>query len=130
MGAPRAVRAQSPRQLAAWQPDACHGARCTTAFFVNCSIAAFAHRRRLRGLPEEHNRVTLDADLKDSHGIPVPRIDHRISENTRQMMERGIARVEEIVAPAGATRIQAWRTVLNSPGHLLGTTRMGEDPGW
>ena len=34
-------------------------------------------------LPEEHNRVTLDPVLKDSHGIPAPKIDYTISENTR-----------------------------------------------
>ena len=33
-------------------------------------------------LPEEHNRVTLDPVLKDSNGIPAPRIDYRIGENT------------------------------------------------
>jgi choline dehydrogenase-like flavoprotein len=90
------------------------------------------HRLRIgvacEDLPEEHNRVTLDPDLKDSHGIPAPRIDYRISENTRRMMEHGIARAEEILAAAGATRIQASHTVLNSPGHLLGTARMGDDP--
>ena len=92
------------------------------------------HDHRLRigvaceDLPEEHNRVTLDPDLKDSHGIPAPRIDYQISENTRRMMEHGIARAEEIMAAAGATRIYASRTMLNSPGHLLGTARMGNDP--
>jgi choline dehydrogenase-like flavoprotein len=90
------------------------------------------HRLRIgvacEDLPEEHNRVTLDPELKDSNGIPAPRIDYRISENTRRMMEHGIARAEEIMAAAGATRIQASRTVLNSPGHLLGTARMGDDP--
>ena len=34
-------------------------------------------------LPEEHNRVTLDPVLKDSHGIPAPRIDYTIGENTQ-----------------------------------------------
>jgi len=90
------------------------------------------HRLRIgvacEDLPEEHNRVTLDPGLKDSHGIPAPRIDYRISENTRRMMEHGIARAEEILAAAGASRIRASRTVLNSPGHLLGTARMGDDP--
>jgi choline dehydrogenase-like flavoprotein len=79
-------------------------------------------------LPEEHNRVSLDPVLKDSNGIPAPRIDYTISENTRRMMEHGIARAEEILTEAGATRVQASRTVLNSPGHLLGTARMGNDP--
>jgi choline dehydrogenase-like flavoprotein len=90
------------------------------------------HRLRIgvacEDLPEEHNRVTLDPELKDSHGIPAPRIDYRISENTRRMMEHGIARAEEILAASGASRISASRTVLNSPGHLLGTARMGNDP--
>jgi choline dehydrogenase-like flavoprotein len=79
-------------------------------------------------LPEEHNRVTLDPVLKDGHGIPAPRIDYTISENTRRMMEHGIARASEILTMAGAKNIYCSRTVLNSPGHLLGTARMGLDP--
>ena len=79
-------------------------------------------------LPEEHNRVTLDPELKDSNGIPAPKIDYTISDNTREMMEHGIARAEEILAEAGATKIHCSRTALNYPGHLLGTARMGTDP--
>jgi len=79
-------------------------------------------------LPEEHNRVTLDPVLKDSNGIPAPRIDYTIGENTRRMMEHGIARATEILAAAGARNIRSSRTVLNYPGHLLGTARMGTDP--
>jgi choline dehydrogenase-like flavoprotein len=79
-------------------------------------------------LPEEHNRVTLDPLRKDSHGIPAPRIDYAISENTRRMMEHGIARASEILVTAGAKNITCSRTLLNSPGHLLGTARMGLDP--
>lgn len=80
-------------------------------------------------LPEEHNRVTLDPVLKDSHGIPAPRIDYTISENTRAMMEHGIARSIEIMQAAGAKKIYPPPpNILNSPGHLLGTARMGTDP--
>jgi len=79
-------------------------------------------------LPEEHNRVTLDPVLKDGHGIPAPKIDYTMSENTRRMMEHGIARASEILAAAGAKKIGCSRTLLNSPGHLLGTARMGLDP--
>jgi choline dehydrogenase-like flavoprotein len=79
-------------------------------------------------LPEEHNRVTLDPVLTDSHGIPAPRIEYVISENTRRMMEHGIARASEILTAAGATNLFTSRTVLNTPGHLLGTARMGNDP--
>src|SRR5438309_1591357 len=56
-------------------------------------------------LPEEHNRVTLDPVLKDSHGIPAPRIDYRIGENTARMMEHGIARAKQVLAAANATDI-------------------------
>ena len=79
-------------------------------------------------LPEEHNRVTLDPVLTDGNGIPAAKIDYTISENTRRMMEHGIARAEEILTAAGATNISASRTLLNYPGHLLGTARMGTDP--
>ena len=79
-------------------------------------------------LPEEHNRVTLDPVLTDGHGIPAPKIDYTLSENSRRMMEHGIARASEILEAAGAKNISASRTVLNSPGHLLGTARMGLDP--
>jgi choline dehydrogenase-like flavoprotein len=72
-------------------------------------------------LPEEHNRVTLDPVLKDGHGIPAPKIDYTMSENTARMMEHGIARASEILGAAGAKYIGCSRTLLNSPGHLLGT---------
>ena len=79
-------------------------------------------------LPEEHNRVTLDPVLKDSHGIPAPRIDYTIGENTQRMMEHGIARATEALEAAGASNIFGSSTALSSPGHLLGTARMGTDP--
>ncbi|MFO1025871.1 MAG: GMC family oxidoreductase [Acetobacteraceae bacterium] len=79
-------------------------------------------------LPEAHNRVTLDPELTDSDGIPAPRVDYMISENSRRMMEHAEARAREFLAEAGATDI-----CVNSPfhyggWHLLGTARMGNDP--
>ena len=79
-------------------------------------------------LPEEHNRVTIDPVLKDSSGIPAPKIDYTISENCARMMEHGIAKATEILEAAGAKNIYTSRTLLNYPGHLLGTCRMGDDP--
>jgi choline dehydrogenase-like flavoprotein len=79
-------------------------------------------------LPEEHNRVTLDPELVDAHGIPAPRIEYRLSENSRRMLEYGAARAREALEAAGA-----WRTVVEAPlrvagWHLMGTARMGTDP--
>ena len=72
--------------------------------------------------------MTLDPVLKDSHGIPAPRIDYAISENTRRMMEHGIARAEEILTAAGATQSLHVAHGAQQPGPLLGTARMGNDP--
>jgi len=79
-------------------------------------------------LPEAHNRVTLDPVLKDSSGIPAPRIDYTIGENSRRMMDHGIARAREVLEAAGARDIAVEAPILNGGWHLLGTARMGTDP--
>jgi choline dehydrogenase-like flavoprotein len=79
-------------------------------------------------LPEAHNRVTLDSVLKDAHGIPAPKIEYTIGENTRRMMDHGIARAQEILAEAGATNICVNAPIVYGGWHLLGTARMGTDP--
>jgi hypothetical protein len=53
-------------------------------------------------LPEEHNTVTLDPILKDSHGIPAPKITDTLSENSRHMLSHAVARGSEILRAAGA----------------------------
>ena len=53
-------------------------------------------------LPEEHNTVTLDPELTDSNGIPAPKIDYTLSENSRRMLDHAVARGEEILHAAGA----------------------------
>ena len=70
----------------------------------------------------------LDPVMKDSHGIPAPRIDYRIGENTARMMEHGIAHAKEILAAAEATDICVNSPILYGGWHLLGTARMGADP--
>ena len=79
-------------------------------------------------LPEEHNRVTLDPVLKDRHGIPAPRIDYTIGENTNRMLDFAIDRGKEILAAAGARHVNIVRPVVYGGWHLLGTARMGNDP--
>ena len=79
-------------------------------------------------LPEEHNRVTLDPVLKDDHGIPAPKIDYTLSENSLRMLAHGTARGREILAAAGATDISGESPLAAGGWHLLGTARMGNDP--
>lgn len=56
-------------------------------------------------LPELHNRVTLDPELKDAHGIPAPRIDYTLSENSRRMLDFAVARATEVLKAAGAVEV-------------------------
>jgi choline dehydrogenase-like flavoprotein len=78
-------------------------------------------------LPEEHNTVTLDPVLKDSNGIPAPKINYTLSENSRRMLDHAVARGSEILRPPApgtsspsAAALAGW--------HLMGTARMGTDP--
>jgi choline dehydrogenase-like flavoprotein len=82
----------------------------------------------IEDLPEECNRVTLDPDLKDGHGIPAPRVDYRIGENSARMIEHGIAKAKEALAAVGASDIDIQNPILMGGWHLLGTARMGTDP--
>ncbi len=79
-------------------------------------------------LPKEHNRVTLNPVLKDGHGIPAPKVDYTLSENSLRMMDHGIARAREVLAAAGATNVGVQSPILNGGWHLLGTARMGTNP--
>ncbi len=79
-------------------------------------------------LPEESNRVTLSSTVVDADGIPVPKIEYRISENTRRNLRFTVARMEELHQAAGAVETFATELWIDQPGHLLGTARMGADP--
>ena len=79
-------------------------------------------------LPEEHNTVTLDPKLKDANGIPAPKIDYRLSENSRLMLKHSMDRGTEILEAAGARDVVAEGPLPNAGWHLMGTARMGTDP--
>jgi choline dehydrogenase-like flavoprotein len=79
-------------------------------------------------LPELHNRVTLDAVLKDADGIPAPKIDYTLSDNSRLMLDHAIARGTELMREAGAHDVAVVAPQLYAGWHLLGTARMGTDP--
>lgn len=79
-------------------------------------------------LPEEANRITLDSELTDGHGVPAPKVHYRISDNTRKLLRFTVDRMEELHAASGATETFAVELLVDQPGHLLGTARMGHDP--
>ncbi|GAA6208615.1 hypothetical protein NBRC116601_19080 [Cognatishimia sp. WU-CL00825] len=82
----------------------------------------------IEDLPEEANCVTLDPELKDSDGIPAPKITYRLGENTKKMLEHGEKKAKEVLLAAGAQKILSkgndavwWR----AGWHQMGTCRMG-----
>jgi len=79
-------------------------------------------------LPEPTNCVTLDPDLKDSDGIPAPKVTYRLSENSRRMLAHAVARGEEVLGAAGAKSTFSEAPLSMAGWHLMGTARMGSDP--
>lgn len=79
-------------------------------------------------LPDEDNRVVLDDRLKDSDGVPAPRLIYRVSEDACAMLDWHLARVTEAHQASGATETITVPLMRYRGGHLLGTARMGSDP--
>jgi choline dehydrogenase-like flavoprotein len=79
-------------------------------------------------LPEESNQVTLHETLTDSSGLPAPSVRYRISENTQRNLDFQLDRMAEAHRAAGAIETHDLPLWVATPGHLLGTVRMGRDP--
>ena len=79
-------------------------------------------------LPLEENRVTLDPELKDPDGIPAPKVVYRTSATTRKLLDFHSERVTEAHLAAGAIETIPTEWLPDAGWHLLGTTRMGDDP--
>lgn len=78
-------------------------------------------------LPLESNRVTLHQELKDSNGIPCPKINYKLCDNTKKMMAFGLQKGKEVMEASGARDIYTFGPVRNTGWHLMGTTKMGSD---
>jgi choline dehydrogenase-like flavoprotein len=82
-------------------------------------------------LPYADNRVTVDESRTDRYGVPLMKIDYRIRENERRMVEHMNDFVEELVRTAGGELLDYRRGETDKMGaaiHEHGTCRMGADP--
>ncbi len=79
-------------------------------------------------LPDISNRVQLHPDLRDSMGLPAPKVTYHVSANTRRLLEFHAARAAESLLEAGAHTIEASQLLRESGWHIMGTARMGVDP--
>jgi choline dehydrogenase-like flavoprotein len=78
-------------------------------------------------LPERHNKVSL-TDRIESDGLAGVRLDYKVSDHSRQSLDFGMDRAEEMLRAAGAHRIERLALAPLTGWHLLGTARMGSDP--
>jgi choline dehydrogenase-like flavoprotein len=77
-------------------------------------------------MPRESNRVTLNTDVKDQHGMPVPNVHYDDHPNDVAMRAHAFAQGRKLYESVGATH-----TVETPPypsTHNLGTCRMSADP--
>lgn len=84
-------------------------------------------------LPVRTNGVSLDSEVKDSSGLPVPHVHYELHENDRRLIEWGRQRAHEAAQAAGNV-IDTGSTGIGGvegppPGwHIMGTCRMGNSP--
>jgi choline dehydrogenase-like flavoprotein len=100
-----------------------HHRAFATLFDRNAGMVAICE-----DLPEVTNCVTLDPELKDSDGVPAPKINYALSENSAKMLEHCVARGQEVLGAAGAIDTVAQAPLPFAGWHLMGTARMGTDP--
>lgn len=79
-------------------------------------------------LPDDLNRVVLDPELTDEDGIPAPKIIYKTSDNSRKLLAFHVERAKESFEAAGAHSTVVAPQVRETGWHLLGTTKMGDDP--
>ena len=77
------------------------------------------------------NRITVDASKTDRYGVPLARIDYRIRDNERTMVQHMCDTVEALAQSAGIELVDYTRGATDRNGsaiHEHGTCRMGDDP--
>ena len=81
-------------------------------------------------LPLESNNVTLDPEVKDKFGRPAVRITYNDHPDDIALIRWLQERATEVLDAAGARRTWHQPYQAQTTGfHLLGTARMGTDPG-
>ncbi len=66
--------------------------------------------------------------MKDSDGIPAPKLIYKLSENSSRIIDFHQARAKESLEAAGAYATAVAPLIRATGWHLLGTAKMGDDP--
>ncbi len=81
-------------------------------------------------LPYHENRMYLNFDKLDKHGVPTITFDAKLRDNEMNLRQDGVTCAEEMLEAAGCKDITSWNEA-TAPGaciHEMGTARMGRDP--
>ncbi len=103
---------------------------------MRARLAAFVMQGEDLAYPT--NRVDLDPTVRDVRGFPAPRLTYRGGRHERAASAHHGARLAAVLEAMGAR----WTSIGTSPGvgadgepspipeslHVMGTTRMGDDP--
>jgi choline dehydrogenase-like flavoprotein len=102
----------------AWGPDFC------------AAMDAYAHTAGMwlvgEDMPQETNRITLNSDVSDQHGLPVPNVHFDDHPNDVAMREHAWAKGSAVYEAVGADACV--RTPPYPSTHNLGTCRMSARP--
>ncbi|MFZ6010594.1 MAG: GMC oxidoreductase, partial [Bacteroidota bacterium] len=81
-------------------------------------------------LPYHDNRVTLNKELKDKHGLPTLTFDADLKDNEYKMRKDMAADAAEMLAAAGYKNVGTYdnKIGVGLGIHEMGTARMGKDP--
>ena len=81
-------------------------------------------------LPYADNRMWLNHDKTDAHGVPTITFDATLRDNERKLREDGVASLREMLEAAGLEDIRTYNepTAVGACIHEMGTARMGRDP--
>jgi len=81
-------------------------------------------------LPYYENKVSLNPDVKDKHGLPTLTMDCAFGDNERAMRKDMMESAAEMLEASGFKEVKTFDTG-SYPGlciHEMGTARMGRDP--
>lgn len=80
-------------------------------------------------LPYHENKMFLNYDKLDKHGLPIITFDAKLWDNEMILRKDGVICAEEMLEAAGCKNIESYNNV-TAPGaciHEMGTARMGRD---
>ena len=75
-------------------------------------------------MPQPGNRITLNTDVQDQHGLPVPNVHYDDHPNDLAMREHAFKQGEALYSSVGA--VNTFRVPPYPSTHNLGTCRMSE----